>query len=135
MRAVKQYQRVKSTPASATWFVLPSNYDNDKDNQFRSDGDDYSFVNYAGDQKLGIASMSSKINFFQDGLIFKIPVYLIQDEEDIQTPVSICWSYYYKIKAPSKKLILLPNTEHGFNQAVIDAHYKVMREYIMPGIK
>ncbi len=132
MRITKKYQQKNSTPPPASWFVLPPEYDNEKDNQHRSDGDDYSFVNYAGDKRLGIASISSTINFLKDGLMFKIPVYFIQGEEDIQTPASIGKAYFTKIKAPAKKFILLPGTEHGFNQAVVDTQFRIMKEYIIP---
>lgn len=134
MRIVKKYQQKNTLPAPASWFVLSPKYDNQKDEQHRSDGDDYSFVNYTGDKRLGIAPMSAKINFLKDGLVFKIPVYFIQGEEDIQTPASLNKTYFNKIKAPAKKFILLPKTEHGFNQSVIDAHYNIMMQYIVPAI-
>jgi hypothetical protein len=50
-------------PAPASWMDLSPAYDNEKDNKDRSDGDDYSFINYVGDKRHGITSMSSTINF------------------------------------------------------------------------
>lgn len=72
--------------------------------------------------------------FFEDGLAIKIPVYFIQGEEDLQTPAFITKQYFTKIKAPEKKYILLPKTEHGFNQTVIDTHWSIMKKYITPVI-
>ena len=56
----------------------PARYNNENDNQHRSDGDDYSFVNYAGDKRPGIGPMSAAIDFLQEELTFKIPVYFIE---------------------------------------------------------
>ncbi len=135
IRITKKYQQKNSTPAPDAWFQLSPEYNNEKDSANRSDGDDYSFVNYAGDKRLGIASISSTINFFKDGLIFKLPVYFIQGEEDIQTPEEINRVYFNKIKAPEKKFIVLAKADHGFNQSVVDMQYKIMTEYIVPLIK
>ncbi|HEV7332312.1 MAG TPA: alpha/beta hydrolase [Flavisolibacter sp.] len=134
MRILKTYQQKNALPAPASWFVLSSAYNNEKDSLHRRDGDDYSFVNYVGDKRLGVASLRSTINFLEDGLTFKIPVYFIQGEEDIQTPVWINKDYFNKINAPSKKFILLPKTEHGFTQVVIDAHFNLMKNLIIPAI-
>ena len=135
LRVVKTYQQKESTPAPASWEELSIEYNTDKDSQNRSDGDDYSFVNYAGDKKLEVSSMSSAIDFHNDGLIFKIPVYLIQGEKDIQTPAAINKAYFEKIISPEKKFIVLPNADHGFNQSVIDMEYKILTQYIKPLIK
>jgi pimeloyl-ACP methyl ester carboxylesterase len=135
LRVVKKYQQKNSIPAPAYWFELSPEYNSDTDNQNRSDGDDYSFINYAGDQRFGITPMSSSVNFLNDGFIFKIPVYLIQGEEDIQTPEVLTKEYFTKISAPKKKFMLLPKTDHGFNQSVVDMHYKIMTLFIKPLIK
>jgi pimeloyl-ACP methyl ester carboxylesterase len=134
MRIVKKYQQKNGIPAPESWFVLSSAYNNKKDSLHRSEGDDYSFVNYVRDKRLGISSMSSTINLLEDGLNFQIPVYFIQGKEDIQTPVAIIKDYFNRVKAPSKKLILIPKTEHGFNQLVVDAHFDIMKTYIIPAM-
>lgn len=126
-RILKKYEGMNSTPAPDNWFVLSSEYDNGKDNQNRSDGDDYSFVNYTGDAKLSVPSMSASINLMQDNLNFQIPVYLIQGNEDLLTPKEKTKKYYNKIKAPKKKYYLLPKTAHGFNQSVLNTQYKIFK--------
>lgn len=47
--------------------------------------------------------MAATINFQENGLHFKLPVYLIQGEEDILTPKELTKLYFDKIKAPAKK--------------------------------
>ncbi|HEX7458210.1 MAG TPA: alpha/beta hydrolase, partial [Ginsengibacter sp.] len=132
LRIIKKYQQINTVPAPDSWMQFSIEYNNDKDNQNRSDGDDYSFINYMGDKKLGIVSMSSTIDLLKDDFVFKIPVYLIQGEEDILTPEVITKEYFKKIIAPKKKYILLRKTEHGFNLSAIEMQYKIMKEYLQP---
>lgn len=126
-RILKKYEAMNSTPTPDNWFVLSSEYDNEKDNQNRSDGDDYSFVNYTGDCKLGVQAMSKNINLIKDNLDFQIPIYLIQGNEDILTPKEKTKEYFEKIKAPKKKYYLLPKTAHGFNLSVLETQYKIFK--------
>ena len=127
LRIVKKYEQLNSIPAPAVWFVLPASYDNDKDNQNRADGDDYSFVNYVGDARLGIEPMRASINFLKNNTEFKIPVYLVQGEEDLLTPKESTEQFFRSIKAPSKKYYLLPKTAHGFNLDVLETQYKICK--------
>jgi pimeloyl-ACP methyl ester carboxylesterase len=126
-RVIKKYERKNSIPAPDSWFVLSPTYDNDKDKQNSADGDDYSFVNFAGDSKLGVQSMFAKINNLRDYTDFKIPIYFIQGEEDILTPATSTKTYFDIIKAPKKEYIPLTKTAHGFNQAVLDTQYKIFK--------
>lgn len=126
-RILKKYERANSTPAPDNWFELSPAYDNDIDNKNREDGDDYSFVNYVGDDKLEVQSMVSTINLLRDNLDFKIPVYLIQGTEDIMTPKESSRKYFDKIKTPKKEYYLLPNAAHGFNQSVVETQYKIFK--------
>ena len=127
MRVVKKYERANSIPAPDSWFVTAPAYDSPKDNQHRSDGDDYSFVNFTGDKRLGVESMSAKIKFLNNNVEFKIPVFLIQGNEDLLTPKEKTKKYFDKIKAPRKKYILLPKTAHGFNKSVLESQYRIFK--------
>ena len=127
MRILKKYERASSVPAPGSWFVEAPAYDNPKDNKNQRDGDDYSFVNFTGDKQLGVESMSAKIDFLKDNLDFKIPVYLIQGNEDILTPKEKTKRYFDKINAPKKKYFLLPKTAHGFNLSVLETQYKIFK--------
>jgi pimeloyl-ACP methyl ester carboxylesterase len=126
-RIVKKYERENSIPAPESWFVVPPKLDNAKDNQNRSDGDDYSFVNYVGDSNLGVQPMNTTINFMKKNFVFKIPIHLIQGEEDILTPKDVTKVYFDKIKAPAKKYYLLPKTAHGFNLSVLEIQYRIFK--------
>lgn len=126
-RIVKKYERENSVPAPGSWFILSPRYDNAKDNQNRSDGDDYSFVNYVGDKGMAIEPMNAKINFLKENLVFRIPIHIIQGEEDILTPKEETQKYFDQIQAPAKQFYLLPKTAHGFNQSVLEMQYKVFK--------
>jgi pimeloyl-ACP methyl ester carboxylesterase len=127
LRIVKKYEAERSIPAPNSWFVPTANYNNERDNQNRSDGDDYSFVNYVGDNQLGVRSMRSTIDLLKDNVNFKIPVYLVQGEEDLLTPKESTKNYFEKINAPEKKYFLLPKTAHEFNVPVLEAQYKIFK--------
>lgn len=126
-RIVKKYERESAVPAPESWFVEAPAYSEEKDRQNRSDGDDYSFVNFVGDKQLGVKSMRSSINLMENNLVFEIPVYIMQGEEDILTSKETTRAWFDQLKAPDKKYYLLPNTAHGFNQAVLDAQYKICK--------
>ena len=130
LRIVKKYERANSTPAPDAWFELSARYDNPKDNQNRSDGDDYSFVHYAGDNVLGVPSMRAGIDFMKNRLEFKIPVYFIQGKEDLLTPKALTKKYFKKLKAPDKKYILLRKTAHGFNLSVLETQLKICKSIL-----
>lgn len=135
LQVVKRYQQKNADTAPASWFNIDRVYDNEKDNRHRSDGDDYSFVNYTGDKKLGISPIASNINLFEDGTVFNLPVYLIQGEEDLQTPAEINQDYFDKMKAPIKKLFLLPKTEHGFNRPAVGTFRDILNSFIVTQIR
>lgn len=127
LRVVKKYERINSDAAPDTWFKISSSYDNEKDENDRSNGDDFSFINFVGHKKLGVKSMGLDIDFDKDALSFKIPVYLIQGEQDILTAKAINKPYFDKIKAPKKEYFLLPNAAHGHNQTVVDKQYDLVK--------
>ncbi|MBC5775306.1 alpha/beta hydrolase [Pontibacter sp. KCTC 32443] len=130
MRIIKKYEKQNSVPAPASWWKLASAYDNEKDAQDRYNGDDYSFLYFAGHKQMGIKAMGAGVNFMKDGLHYKIPVYFIQGEEDILTPKELTKAYFDKVRAPKKEFVLVPGAAHGHNQAVVDAQYKVVKEHL-----
>ncbi len=125
LRVVKKFEGANSTPAPENWFIPSAAYNNVKDEQNRNDGDDYSFVNYVGDSRFGVQSIREKINFMNDNVDFKIPIYIIQGEADLLTTKESTKDYFNKIKAPKKEYYLLPETAHGFNVPVVETQYKI----------
>lgn len=130
LRIIKKYEAKRETPAPASWFQIAADYDNEKDSEDRYNGDDYSFVNLVGHKKLGLKSMVAGIDFSEDALHFKIPIFLIQGEGDILTSKNLSKPYFDKITAPNKAYFLLPKAAHGFNQSVVDKQYEVITKYL-----
>lgn len=128
IRIVKKYEQKNATPAPVDWWKIAPEYDNEIDSKNRYNGDDYSFLYFAGDEKIGIKSMAKDVNFNKDALEFEIPVYLIQGEKDILTAPEISKSYFDKISAPDKEYYLIPNAGHGQNQSVVDMQYQILKE-------
>src|SRR5690606_6188193 len=126
IRVVKKYEAANSTPAPENWWKITSGYDNEEDVKARYEGEDYSFLNYAGHEPLGIKPMMAEVNFLKEGLEFKIPVYFIQGEADILTSKEFTKPYFDQLKAPEKELFLVPDAAHGFNESVVKAQYKIM---------
>jgi pimeloyl-ACP methyl ester carboxylesterase len=42
----------------------------------------------------------------------KVPFFVIQGEEDMVTPTSVAVKYFNVVKAPQKKLIIIPHAGH-----------------------
>jgi pimeloyl-ACP methyl ester carboxylesterase len=128
MRIVKKYEQVNATPAPADWWEIAPKYNNETDSKNRYNGDDYSFLYFAGHEKLGIKSMAKDVHLNKDAIEFKIPVYLIQGEKDISTASAISKPYFEKISAPDKAYYLMPDAGHGQNQSVVNRQYQILKE-------
>ncbi|HSI75511.1 MAG TPA: hypothetical protein VK957_06440 [Lunatimonas sp.] len=135
LQLIKKYEAIIAVPAPDSWWNPASDYNNTTDAQHREDGDDYSFINYVGHAQLGIKAMNSAINFMEDGLVFEIPIFLIQGKKDILTPAEISKTYFDKIDAPKKEFFIISGASHGFNQAVVDMHYAILQTHIVPKTK
>lgn len=127
LRTIKRYEAANSKPAPETWWKAAPEYDNESDAQNRFNGDDYSFINFAGHEPLGIRPMAAGINFMEDGFTFEIPIYIVQGKEDILTPKEVTKPYFDKIEATEKEFFLLPDAAHGHNQSVVDKQYEILK--------
>lgn len=65
----------------------------------------------------------------------EVPIYLIQGEKDLLTPLDITTPYFEQIEAPDKKLFVVPEAAHGFSQAVIDTAYAILSTKVLPAIR
>ncbi len=128
LRIVKKYERENSISAPNFWWKIAPEYDNKKDSKDRYDGDDYSFINFVGHEKLGIKSMVADTDFDINGLEFSIPIYLIQGEQDILTSKAVNKPYFDKINAPKKEYFLLPDAGHGHNQSIVNKQFEVVNK-------
>ncbi len=128
LRIVKKYEADRSVAAPEFWWKIAAEYDNEKDNKARYDGDDYSFLNLVGHQKLGIKSMVSEIDFMRDGLVFEVPVFLIQGQNDILTSMELNKVYFDKIIAPEKQYAIAESAGHGHNQEIVNKQLEFVKK-------
>ncbi|SDM13369.1 Pimeloyl-ACP methyl ester carboxylesterase [Catalinimonas alkaloidigena] len=128
LRVIKTYEQAQATPTPASWWTLAPEYDNAQDAEDRQNGDDYSFLYFAGHKKMGIASMVADLNFLQEDARYALPVYLIQGEHDLLTPKELTQAYFDRLEAPKKELILLPDAAHGPTPSVLEAQYRIARQ-------
>ncbi|MDF9796592.1 pimeloyl-ACP methyl ester carboxylesterase [Catalinimonas alkaloidigena] len=129
LRIVKQYEYQSASPAPEAWWKPANKYDSERDKRDRYNGDDYSFLYFAGHEKLGIKSMAANVDFTKDGLSFDIPVYLIQGEHDILTSPALNKAYFDELSAPQKEYYLLTDAAHGYNQSVVDKQRQVLQDH------
>jgi len=132
LRIIKKYERDNSIAAPDSWWKIAASYDNENDNNDRNEGDDYSFINFVGHAKLNIESMVSHIDFAKNGLVFKVPVYIIQGAQDILTAETINRPYFDQIQAPVKEYHLMEDAAHGHNQSVLDKQFEIVKRCIAP---
>ncbi|CAD5276634.1 MULTISPECIES: alpha/beta hydrolase [unclassified Imperialibacter] len=128
IRIVKQYEQKDAIPAPVDWWEIAPEYNNEVDQKNRYNGEDYSFLYFAGHEKMGIKSMARDVNFNRDAIEFEIPVYLVQGEKDISTASEISSAYFDKISAPDKAYYLIPGAGHGQNQSVVDMQFQILKE-------
>jgi len=131
LRIVKKYESERSAPAPDNWWKVAPEYDNEKDSRDRYNGDDYSFLYFAGHEKLGIQPMAEEVDFHRDGLTFQIPVFFIQGEHDILTSKELNKAYFEKLSAPEKAYFLVPDAGHSHNRAVVDRQYQILKERVV----
>ncbi|WP_405397241.1 alpha/beta hydrolase [Maribacter sp. Asnod2-G09] len=127
LRVVKQFEKEHSTPAPSNWWKIAPEYENNKDSRDRYNGDDYSFLNLVGDQRIGVKSMVSNINLNNTAVVFRLPVFMIQGKHDILCSTELNKPYFEKIRAPRKEYYTVSNAAHGFNEAIIDKQYEIVK--------
>ena len=127
LRVVKQFEKENATPAPTSWWEIADSYENNEDSRDRYNGDDYSFLNLVGDETMGIKSMVRHINFDKTGFIFRLPVYLVQGENDILCSKELNKPYFDKIRAPRKEYVIVSKAAHGFNEAIIKKQYEIVK--------
>ena len=92
-------------------------------------GEDYSYLQFVGVNGKG---MFSRVDLPALGTQFRIPVFFIQGREDLVTLPEVAKRYFDAITAPQKEFILLPQTGHDPNAAMVEAQYSLLKKRIVP---
>lgn len=88
-------------------------------------GEEFSWVKFIGMRGDGF---SNEVDLFSGGLEFEIPVVLIQGTEDLLTTPEVSKRYFDKIKAPAKEYLLVPETGHDPNLAMLEEQFKAIKK-------
>lgn len=130
-RAIRKYEATATDAAPKQWWKPAAIYTTPKAQADYEAGEEYSFLQFVGLRGDG---MQSKINLPALGTSFKLPVYLVQGEQDLLTSAAVTRRYFEQLKAPRKELVLVPRAGHDPNQPLMDAQYKVLEERVRPAL-
>lgn len=128
-RAMRKYEAMSTEPAPKAWHEPSAAYTSAKAQADYMAGEDYSFLQFVGMRNDG---MFSTIDLYKLGTEFSLPVYLVQGTEDLLTTPEVTGRWYAAIKAPAKKLVLVPRAGHDPNLPMVEAQARLLREEIRP---
>ena len=128
-RATRVYEAKTTTPAPVEWWVRSRDYDSPEMRDEYVEGEDYSYLQFVGLEGDG---MFSQVDLPRLGPAFEIPVFIIHGAEDLVARPEVAKRYFDSIKAPQKEFVIVPNAGHDPNEAMIDAHYRLVSERIGP---
>lgn len=128
-RVTRRYEAQATTPAPADWWQPALAYATTSMQHDEDAGEDYSYLQYVGTDGHG---MFWQIDLPALGNAFRIPVFLVQGAEDLNTVPQITKQYFDAIRAPQKAYVLVPRTGHDPNTTMVDAQYKLLIERVLP---
>ena len=128
-RITRGYEAKTTQPAPDTWWKFSPQYGTTDYQAAYTAGEDYSYLQFVGMKGDG---MLSHIDLPALGTTFPMPIFIIQGQEDLLTMPTVSKAYFDRIKAPTKKYILLDKVGHDPNPLMIAAQFQVLRTQIVP---
>ncbi len=122
-RISRPYEAKTAVPAPAAWLALAPAYATPQALADYEAGEDYSWLQFVGLKGNG---MLSTIDLPKLGLDFKLPVFLVQGEDDLVTVPAVARRYFDAIAAPHKEFFLLARTGHDPNPPMIAAQWRIV---------
>ncbi len=124
-RFTRTYEAKTSTPAPGSWWKSAPLYATAEALAAYEGGEEYSYLQFVGANGDG---MLSAVDLPSLGSEFGVPFYLIQGSEDLVTTPEVAKHYFDSIRAPDKRYILLEETGHDPNPAMLEAMLELLRE-------
>ncbi|MCY7355725.1 MAG: alpha/beta hydrolase [Lysobacter sp.] len=124
-----EFLAMTTIAAPKDWWVPSPLYTTPKAQADYEAGEEYSYLQFVGLKGNGMLSL---IDLPKLGLNFDIPVFLVQGAEDLVTVPEVAKRYFDNIVAPQKVYVLLADTGHDPNAAMLEAQYKILKEQIAP---
>lgn len=128
-RAGRQIEAKTSMPAPKQWWNLGPAYASKQMQAEYERGEDYSWMQFVGMKGNG---MLSSVDLPKLGLEYKLPVFMIQGEQDLVTVPEVSKRYFDAIVAPKKEYFSLPHTGHDPNPEMIDTQFMVLKTRVLP---
>lgn len=122
-RVSRKYEALRTEPAPVDWFRFSAEYDTPEYRAAYEAGEDYSFLQFVG---LAGNGMGPQINLRALGPAFAMPVYLLQGDQDLVTPLTVSKAYFETLSAPTKEFLILPRTGHDPNPTMMDTQLQVL---------
>lgn len=129
-RVIRQYESQASSPAPP--FTIPAEYASDADRAAYTAGEDLSFYKFVGIHGDG---MASQVDLPALGSKYRLPMFFLQGEEDLLTRPAVTQAFFASLDAPRKKIVLVPHAGHDPNFAMIEAHFRLLQEQVLPLVK
>lgn len=92
-------------------------------------GEDFSFLKFVGLKGDG---MLWRLDLTAQRTRLRLPVFLVQGEEDLLTPPAVTRAYFDRIDAPRKKLVTVPRAGHDPNGPLLEAQYRLLKSEVLP---
>ncbi len=130
-RAIRKYEGLATDPAPRQWWQPAPVYTTPKALADYEAGEDYSFLQFVGMHGDG---MQSRLDLYALGTNFKLPVYLVQGEQDLLTSQAVTRRYFAQLKAPRKEMVVVPRAGHDPNGPLMEAQFKMLEQRVRPAI-
>lgn len=127
-RASRGYEAKATTPPPKHWWQPAAPYATPQALEFTEQGEDHSWLQFVGFKNNGIFS---QVDLPKLGVDFAVPVYLVQGEQDLLTPIVVTRPYFDSITAPDKAMVLVPMAGHDPNEAMVAAQYQLLKERVV----
>lgn len=126
-RILRGYEARRTDPGPA--WKPAADYAGPQDAAAYEAGEDFSFLKFVGFKGEG---MLWQLDLPGQRTQFKLPVLLVQGEEDLLTPPGVTRAWFDRITAPRKKLITVPRAGHDPNGPLLDAQLKLLKDDVLP---
>lgn len=126
-RILRGYEARRADPGPA-WRPAPG-YDGPQDAAAYEAGEDFSFLKFVGLKGDG---MLWQMDLMAERTQLKLPVFLVQGEEDLLTPPAVTRAYFERLSAPRKQLVTVPRAGHDPNGPLLEAQWQLLRQAVLP---
>jgi pimeloyl-ACP methyl ester carboxylesterase len=116
------YQAKHATAAKPDMTIDPA-YASPEERAQYGEADDFSFLHFVG---MTLSGPLTQVDLPSFGTEFKVPIYMVQGEEDLVAVPALAKAYFDSISAPHKEYHLVPGTGHESSAASLEVLHRVL---------